>query len=509
MKDYDDELKELFQKKNLENAFSPDEQNWMKMASVLKKEQKVKRKFLYYLSSLLLLTGSVGIIYFTATENGTTTLAVASQKVAEKDDGVNVSAVPAEFVAKEKKGLSESPQDTKVNQQLKVTPDSEISASNTASPEAKQNILDKAPEDETANEEKGSVVKKYPTQKNQFEFTGVDPEKSSALHGSSDEAVLEETPQTKSVALNRSTFVENVGEGEGGQPLHAALQSGNKEDNGALKMPEVTHTEDSPEKEAMKPESGSAENEIPNSFKADVLAMIDLVLPVQNKDSALKGTDFKVEIPSIKTMLSRRVSMELGTNYLFGWKTHDQREAAGFNPLIGLQYYHEVNKKVALSIGIQYSSISHLSHTSHTSTTTRLKFGEEIDATVISALNIHYLYAPLKINYRFNRNNSIGLGYTLAYLLNAESRVETYSTRLDYASTPVVSKAMGYTSGFNPYDGQVALSYRRRIYNQWYVNAEFYYGLFDIKNNAVYRSTKFERTSGFKLSLGINLWKNN
>jgi hypothetical protein len=245
----------------------------------------------------------------------------------------------------------------------------------------------------------------------------------------------------------------------------------------------------------------------PDTVAADVSAPVATTTLTQKQDTAAAVT-----VPIKDSALSaippsHALFLEAGATYLFGWKTNGKTEANGFNPLIGLQYNYVLNPRIGLFVGLQYTTINNLGSTSHTSTTTHIKFGEEVDVTVISALKMHYLLMPLKLSYGLDQNNFIGIGYTMAYLLDVESKVEQYSTRLNYASTPEVSRSMGYTSGFNPYDGQITVSYRRRLYKRWYATGEFFYGLRDIKNNIVYGSNEFERTCGFKLSLGINLWK--
>lgn len=440
MKDYDDELKDLFQNKNLENAFSPDEQNWTKMAAVLKNEQKVKRKFLLYLSSFVLLMGVVGTAYFIGAGKSTDTLAVTSQQTAENDNALNPNTVLPEPAAGAKKGPSELSEDAKLKQKQRINENTTISDKTQLIAQIKPNRMS---DGKKVDEKKDIVEKKHSAQNEQVEAMAVGPKKNDALPVSSGEGILHAATPTKSIPLSNSIPVNTNPEVAGEEPLHEALLPETKEEKSQQNFQNLTQTKHSPQKEAPVSVLATAENQVKAPLKADVLAMADVALPLQKPDSLIKGAVSMVEILPARTFLSRRISMEIGTNYLFGWKTDNKREAAGFNPLVGLQYSHELNKNIALSLGVQYSSINHLSNTSHTSTTTRLKFGEEVDATVISALNMHYLYLPLKINYRFNRNNSVALGYTIAYLLDAESRVETYTTRLDYASKPVVSKSMG------------------------------------------------------------------
>jgi hypothetical protein len=208
-----------------------------------------------------------------------------------------------------------------------------------------------------------------------------------------------------------------------------------------------------------------------------------------------------------QAMIAHRLSLELGVDGLAGWTTADRTEGRGINPLAGLRYDHQVSERFGLSAGVYYSRLGHMGQTTHISTRTRLKFGEETDVTEISALQIHYLLLPLKLNYSLSRRDVLSVGYTLAYLLDVDSQVEQYTMKVNDPGTRVVSREKGYSSGFSPYDGQIALGYRRNFYSIWYVSGEFFYGLRDLKNNEVYAIDKFERIYGLRLSLGINLWK--
>ena len=118
---------------------------------------------------------------------------------------------------------------------------------------------------------------------------------------------------------------------------------------------------------------------------------------------------------------------------------------------------------------------------------------------------MHYVLMPIKLNYNVDNKNAICVGYNIAYLLDVESRVETYTKRVGYQSETEVSTAMGYKSGFSVFDGQLAVAYRRRIYPKLYLNSEVFYGIKDIKDDIIYNAKGFERTYGFKLTLSVNL----
>lgn len=201
-------------------------------------------------------------------------------------------------------------------------------------------------------------------------------------------------------------------------------------------------------------------------------------------------------------------SIEAGYSYLLGWKNSDIKEANGFNPLVGINYYNHVSQRTALSIGIQYTSVSNLSFNSHTSTIIKYGLGEESAITVITPNKLQYLLAPLKLEYTINPKNRIGFGFYAAYLLTVQSKVETYNegyniTKANYTS----SKTNGYTQGFSPFDIQGSLFYKRRLYKNLFLNTEFVYGLTDIKDNTFFKSKIVERNCGLKLSLVYNLFK--
>ncbi len=212
-------------------------------------------------------------------------------------------------------------------------------------------------------------------------------------------------------------------------------------------------------------------------------------------------------IASGKSIPKNMLLLEVGTNYLIGWRNNNSNEARGFNAIIGLNYYTVIKSKIGLQIGLQYSTINNLNNTTYTSKTTRLKFGEESDITKISALNMHYLIAPLKLHYNFNTNNSFGIGYNLGYLLDVKSKVETYTEKVGVQSNYSTSKTYGYYDGFSKMDRQLSIFYKRTIYKNLFLNTEFVYGLKDIKNNTIFNTSDFERSLGFKITLSCNLFK--
>lgn len=517
MTEHDNELKDLFRQKNMENDFPVDEQNWQKMSSVLKDERNDRKRLLVYFSFLALVLGLSGTWFFVEQrENSNDTLARTTPLSGKTTRIPAVSkrqAEPSEAIPAPKKQNVTALERHQVNEATspKKSETPFVKPQQSGPTQIKLNTDQQ--EQETPMHDQAKT-KMLAIDKEQFFQT----EKETAVLVSSS-PVTEKQLSVQSPAVEPADRPEMKGSVPSDQGAH---EMRDPEDN-AVEIPVTATTATSEEKviDQNKDDSNSQnmpqKNTVPFSPVLTVAPLRDSIITnvlAKEEDPASKRKlDSAVAVAPVKDSVSpqalpsQRIFLEAGSNYLLGWKTNNRTEGNGLNPLIGLQYQHDVSTKIGLSIGLQYSIISHLGLTSHSSSTTRLKFGEESDVTVISVLNMHYLMMPLKLSYGFSRNDFVCIGYTMGYLLDAESKVEKYSTKLNYSSTPVVSKAMGYTSGFNSFDGQVSVCYRRRLHKEWYISGELFYGLYDIKNNNAYASDEFERVQGFRLSLFINLWK--
>ncbi len=203
--------------------------------------------------------------------------------------------------------------------------------------------------------------------------------------------------------------------------------------------------------------------------------------------------------------------LEAGTTYLLGWNGGGKNEAGGFNLLAGVNFQHYFTGTLAAQIGVQYSTIANLTNTSHTISTVKYDLGVEQDVTSIRYQTLHYIVAPIKFTYTFKDKNTFGIGANVAYLLNSDSKKEKYRTNSSDPNATknnlTSTKESGYVQGFNPYDIQLAFSYRRKIYKGFSAGAEFFYGLTDTKNNSFFKSNYFDRNVGFKVSLSYDLFK--
>jgi hypothetical protein len=240
-----------------------------------------------------------------------------------------------------------------------------------------------------------------------------------------------------------------------------------------------------------------------NQQEAQAPAPMPLADTKASVDSALQKA---TEPTTLSTFPSIMLSAEAGATYLFGWKYPGKTDASGFNPVFGLMLTNFITRKITASVGVQYNSVAHMSYSSQTSKTIRYKLAEESDVTVITPQKIHYISIPLKLAYTINEKNSIGVGYTIAYLLNVDSKVETYHEGITGVSENSTYHTGGYAEGLKTFDSQAALFYRRRLSGKLWLHAEVFYGLSDTKDNGFFKSNVTERNSGLKLTLLYNFF---
>ncbi len=252
--------------------------------------------------------------------------------------------------------------------------------------------------------------------------------------------------------------------------------------------------------------SGKKGNEGNEDFAASTPAVVDSVKKEISPSSEVSPLvlDGVAEQPKF---LPVRFSVEAGMSYLNGWKNPQGRDAKGFNPVIGINYFSPVTSKTSLSFGLQYNSVSNLSYSNYTSKVTHLKLGEESEVSVYTPVKLHYLSVPIRFNYDLDLKNTVGLGCNVGYLWNVESELETYTEKLNSTEGHSVSRTFGYTQGFKKMDTQLSAFYRRRLYPNLSVNAEAFFGLTDIKDNKFFNSNRVERNTGVKLTLVYNILK--
>lgn len=197
---------------------------------------------------------------------------------------------------------------------------------------------------------------------------------------------------------------------------------------------------------------------------------------------------------------------DIGGGYSFGWKGKSGTEANGLSPIVGVHLMHFFNKKVGLSIGIQYNSVTHLK-TGYSNSVITYDFGYNNNITTVTPKTLHYVAVPLAFTYNPDDKNALCAGGSVLYLINTSSTVSTTAQNELNPPASHTKTSFGYTDGFNKMDVQASVAYRRKIYKGIFIKLEGYYGFMDIETNSFFSDNSLQRNSGFKLILSYDFGK--
>lgn len=516
MKDFDKDMQEFFRNNHLEDAFPADEDNWKVLAAEIEARKKKRRRFFFFLNTLLLL--GVGVVVYL----------------------INFTTPPA--LTASTSSPVKSALDTTNN-----TPSSQLLTSNThprissASRALKPEQINDAPVVKKHGMKTGpSVSSPPPTME-----AGIKNARAAITTSTSKDVTSFEVPANReqpTTAIKKenqpslnavaTSSVEQIVTTEKRKEVREEFVTDSKSANNTANVTKVDTTTPTsafvPTNKvplATTPTIGSTtltgsnttlmdttttkteqvvDTSTPNLIKADTIKKDSVYVSQADSSSQQK----RMDSTSLKNMALKGLYVEASGMYLRSWYSNDTKEPKGIQPLLGLQHYYPLNNRLSVSGGVHYSYVQLTGATSHTSSATRIRFGEETQMTVIKAMNLHYLMLPLRFNYSLSQKDVLGIGYTASYLLNVGSRVETYLTEMGGTRLTESHFENGYSKGFNTWDNQVSVFYRRRIIKHWFVGAEFFYGFMDIKNNAIYLYDSVERLMGLRITVSMGLYKN-
>jgi hypothetical protein len=482
--DGEDKFRDSLEKLLAQKEFPLAEDSWEQASNFIDASRKdKKRRFIILIFSGLFLLFT-GLLYFYFSDKTET---VAGQKLAS-----NVTEIKKEAALKNKNDNN----DSKKQEEFRIK---ETAGESSAGKKANSTVSgkNKTNADKEVNKTSaGSALEKdvlaNGTTKGKINvtFKKTDKQIKSGETGKIKEPVVGITGSIISVAKDpkeNKIKEEPIVKKETVQPVEEIMRNGNA----------ITKTE-----------KDSAE-----TGKTPTLTAINA--PVKDSSAAVPVIDIKrdsmaltVQNPIITPKANTHtISAEGGIAYLAGWNYSGKKDASGYNPLIGLNYSTVIYKKITGTAGINYYSVGGLAYSSKTSKVTSYGLGEKSAVTIVTPTKLHYLGFPVRLSYAINKNHSAGLGCNVGYLLNVSAQTETYLQNFNQITEYKKSKAFGYVQGFKTFDVQLSVFYRRRIYKELSVNAEFIYGLTDAKDNVFFNSAVFERTLGVKCTLIYNIFK--
>lgn len=199
--------------------------------------------------------------------------------------------------------------------------------------------------------------------------------------------------------------------------------------------------------------------------------------------------------------------VEAGAFVNLGWTYQGVREGTGFNPYLGVSYLMRLTDKAGFSIGAYYTTLAGLKLDTKVIRSSKIVFGEESDVVAITPVRLNYIAVPLRLQYTIDEKQMLTAGYTAGYLLDVQSRVETYTEKLSTQENKMSYMTGGYVEGFRTFNSQLSLGYRRQIYKGLWGNAEIFYGLTDVRDNVFFGIDRRESATGLKISLTYDLLK--
>lgn len=204
------------------------------------------------------------------------------------------------------------------------------------------------------------------------------------------------------------------------------------------------------------------------------------------------------------------LSLEGGAINSFGWAVNKTRNGNNLSPVLGINYMYNFDSRSSLLIGLQYNSIANLGEAKANFSVTSYGFGVNNDVTTYKLMDLHYAVMPVKYIHRLNKNNALGFGLNMMYLMNTRTEItKTTMVESNVSTTSDKRFEMGY--GFNQlntFNSQIAVSFHHSISNKLALNAEINKALMNVVEDYKYFGAKNASSApaAIKLSLTYTLF---
>jgi hypothetical protein len=225
------------------------------------------------------------------------------------------------------------------------------------------------------------------------------------------------------------------------------------------------------------------------------------VLPAwpADEDSAKATAESWPEPVTFFAATEEGLYFDAGATWLKGWSGPQGYNGRGLSPVGGFGYLKRIDRQCAFGFGLSYLRVPRLAARGKTSRISSYTFGEESKVTVITPLTAHYLQVPLRFHYRISSVHQMGGGIIFSLLQDVVATVTTYDERPGSRTNYSTAKLGRYRDGFLLYDSQLSVFYGARIFRGIVLQAEFFLGLPDVKDNTFFGVEQAERNSGASL----------
>lgn len=480
--------------------FQFDEANWKKAEQAI--EQSRKRKILpfIYMSVMgLLLIGGL-YVYYTTKYNAKYAFIANEfkQPFIKETISRNYKEINGDDVSQKTSMKNSEDNDITENSESKVdaVDVNEDKICNNTIAKEKQNVNDNVVlnKKEEANSKKtvsNYSVSKEPKKSSKGNTRGVSEETETNI--ASDKIVNRETMPTITKTEEKTSAIQNLKQKQVIDNVYSSKGDSSSQISVNLKNEDAV--------------SDLSGNKQPND---SVVEAVETTKKEQLTSDSIKVKD-KPSQSNEEDYIKNVASIDIGTDYLFGWKTNDKTEANGINPFVGIAYSHYFNEKIGVQFGLQYNTVSHLSQSTYSVNTSDYDFGLNQNRIDIKYTTLQYVAVPLLFKYSYKEHNQFNIGIHYGYLIEANANMESYQTSsLDLnAKTNLKSeKVNGYTKAFNSNDLRLLVFYRRKLYKDFHAGFGFFYGLSDVKKNEAFNLNNKEKNIGFRIHLSYDFLKN-
>lgn len=219
------------------------------------------------------------------------------------------------------------------------------------------------------------------------------------------------------------------------------------------------------------------------AFSEDTTShLIDLLIDDPNQE----------EIPLDK----HQVFLNLGVNTLFGIKELQNRVT--FRESIGVSYNYQINRKLAVGVGLEYHSISRISYKRKVGDTTN----SDNTTTTLNKTTLNYITFSPQMSYQLGTKHQLTASLGIEYLLLDPG--ERYEIQNYTSETPKRSNSKLYYSTFNRYNFSASIGYSYQFGRFMSANVLYHFGFTDITKNNGFNDS-FDRNSRLQIGLKIKL----
>ncbi|MBK7310309.1 MAG: hypothetical protein IPI93_05835 [Sphingobacteriaceae bacterium] len=504
MKNFD-KFDESVKNKLDEANFQFNEANWEKMSQMIDASRPAKKPFgnVPLISSIVI--GSALLIssawYFTTQTSDSKEVAQNNTTAVSINPTKNTDANTANTtLASDNSNTNASSHNSNTN--LKVTNNSNSSSA----------IIEK--EELPAKNETSAIVNSSSTKKN---VASKKSNTTSANEFATTTKASLEVKVAKSEASN-SDAQEVVGETEG---AHVKMDA-----NNTTNIPSNTdasktnnnpkgNTKTESENIAQQKAAGDDRNITATDVEeTDMIALPSTTTNLGQTEDAIAAANLKTAIEDKKVKEYVRVkhhtlNIEAGASNSFGWKVNNTRNGNNISPMLGINYMYNIDSRSSLLVGLQYNGLSNLGEAKANFSITTYGFGVNNDVTTYKLNDLHYAVMPMKFIYKFNKNNALGVGFNMMYLMN--TRTEIINTTTLESNLTTSNSRFEYGYGFdqlNKFNGQLALNYNYNISKTLGLNLEINKSLGNVVKDYTYFGIKNQNSSpaAVKLSLTYTLF---